>query len=256
MPKMKFKCNQCGQCCSRIRGIIPEGDRKFIQEFAYGRLPLVQLIPIEKMTFPLYDWEAKRFLKWKGSIEADIKPLRAIFDLHKNRAIIVSYYIDADYCPFLKENKCAIYDKERAFVCRMFPFNKSPILKTGAESDREGLFGECPSVEEIKKNSPEDNELLPLFLRDAFGDNSFLNAMQNDIVTEWMNQTIMELIKKNIIRPALGYPYEYLMKRIANTDKIDFTDFLVREGVCSSDEMEKLIKRFDMNTDAIEKTLK
>ena len=72
-PEKVFKCNQCGTCCSHIRGMMPREDREFMQKMAYGKLPLVQLVPIEKMSFPLWDWEAERFKKWQHEVNVDGK---------------------------------------------------------------------------------------------------------------------------------------------------------------------------------------
>ncbi|MBI2124637.1 hypothetical protein HYT92_02485, partial [Candidatus Pacearchaeota archaeon] len=101
----KFKCNACGSCCSHIRGMIPKEDAEFIKKYSFGKLPVVQLVPVERMTFPLWDWEAKRFMEWQKevNIDARIRPLRAIMDLKSNKAIIVTYFMDAetDACPLL-----------------------------------------------------------------------------------------------------------------------------------------------------------
>jgi len=80
-----------------------------------------------------------------------------------------------------------------------------------------------------------------------------LNVVQNDIIAEWVNKTIIELIKEKKIRPAMNYPYDLLLRRVKNSEKIDFTDFLVEIGTYSREEMDKLIKRFDDNKDAKEK---
>jgi len=252
----KFKCNACGSCCSHIRGIIPKEDKEFIKEFAFGKMPVVQLVPVEQMTFPLWDWEAKRFMEWQHEADVDgrIKPLRAIFDLKSNKAIILTYFMDGktDACPFLKDNKCSIYHTKRAYVCRLFPFNRSPFAGSDAKH-KETLFGECGAMEKILPQLPGDFGKMIKFLSEAFPDESFLNAVQNDIVIEWANKTIIDLIKKKIIKPAMNYPYEFLLKRISNAEKIDFTDFLVQTGYLSSEEKESLINRFDNNTDAKEK---
>ena len=80
-----------------------------------------------------------------------------------------------------------------------------------------------------------------------------MNAVQNDIVVEWANKAIVDLIRKKIIKPAMNYPYEFLVKQIGNSEKIDFTDFLVEAKHLSSAEKESLINRFDNNIDAEEK---
>lgn len=252
----KFQCNACGSCCSHIRGIIPKEDQEFIREFAFGKMPVVQIAPVERMTFPLWDWEAKRFMEWQkeAKVNANLKPLRVIFDLKSNKAIILTYFMDSetDACPFLKQGKCSIYHTKRAYVCRLFPFNHGPFIQNGADL-KEGLFGECGAMEKILPQLPRNFDEMVKFLNKAFPDESFLNAVQNDIVVEWANKMIVDLARKKIIKPAMNYPYELLIKGIANAEKIDFTDFLVEAEQMSSAEKETLINRFDNNIDAKEK---
>lgn len=252
----KFKCNACGACCSHISGMIPKEDWQFIKEHAFGKLPVVQLVPVEQMTFPLWDWEAKRFMEWQKEVNVDarIKPLRAILDLKSNKAIILTYFMDSenDACPLLKENKCSIYHTKRAYVCRLFPFNRSPFINS-KNSDPKDLFGECGAMEKILPQLPNNFNEMIKFLNEAFPDGSFLNAVQNDIIIEWANKVIIGLMREKIIKPAINYPYEFLLKRIKNSENIDFMDFLVEIGHITAEEKEELIKRFDDNIDAREK---
>ena len=255
----KFKCNACGACCSHIRGMIPKEDKEFIKEYAFGKLPVVQLVPVEQMTFPLWGWEAKRFMEWQKEVNVDarIRPLRAILDLNSNKAIILTYFMDSetDACPLLKDNKCSIYHTKRAFVCRLFPFNRSPFINIG-QGSKENLFGNCGAMEKIIPAMPDNFDEIIKFLNGAFPDGSFLNAVQNDIVIEWSNKIIVDLIKKKMIRPAINYPYDLLLKRIYSSEKIDFTDFLIEIGHSTAEQMENLINRFDNNSDAEEKIRK
>ncbi|MDP7244285.1 MAG: YkgJ family cysteine cluster protein [Flavobacteriales bacterium] len=245
-----FKCNQCGSCCSHIRGMMPQEDKEFMKEMAYGKLPLVQLVPIEKMSFPLWDWEAKRFRKWQQEVNVDakIKPSRAILDLSTNKTIIVTYFMDSDACPFLKDRKCLVYTTKRAYVCRLFPFNRGPFLKTGEEPKKENMFGTCDAMEKLMPIIPENYNDMVKFLSKAFPDGSFENAVQFDYITEWVNRTIVVLMKKKLLRPAMNYPYDFFLKRFENSEKIDFTDFLEQSGYI--DNKEELIKKFDENRDA------
>ena len=253
----KFKCNACGSCCSHIRGIVPKDDREFIKEHAFGKLPVIQLVPVEQMTFPLWDWEAKRFLEWQHEADADarISPLRAIMDLNSNKAIILTYFMDGktDACPFLRDSKCSIYHTKRAYVCRLFPFNRGPFLNQEGMKLKEDMFGECGAMEHILPQVPNEFNKMIKFLNEAFPDGSFLNAVQNDIVIGWVNTMIINLMKEKIIKPAMNYPYNFLLKRIANSSKIDFTDFLVEVGYMTEENKQKLISRFDDNADAKEK---
>ena len=255
----KFKCGACGTCCSHIRGAVPEQDAKFLNENLFGKMPIVQLVPVERMTFPLWDWEAKRFIGWQheAKVNARISPLRAIMDLKSNKAIVISYFMDSesDACALLKNGKCSIYGTRRAYVCRMFPFNKSPFIKgmvSGINLKQE-LFGECGAMGQVLANFPEDLHEMAKFLNEAFPDASFINAVQNGIVIEWVNKTIVDLIRKNIINPAFGYPYKFLSRRVSACEKIDFTDFLVEFGYLTAGERETLLNRFDNNAEATEK---
>ncbi len=252
--RLKFTCQACGSCCSKIRGKLSEEEEKFLKEYGYGKMPLVNVVPLEKISFPLWDWEAKRFKRWQKEVDIDakIKPSRVVFDLDSNKTIIVTYYMDSDRCPLLlKDGKCSIYNKKRAYICRFFPFQRTPFLDAGANPG--DMFGTCPAIEDIVPFLPTSNQELIKSLYDSFGDN-FLNAIQNDIITEWVNKTVIDAWKKhNKIRPAIDYPHEKLLKRIENSEKIDFTDFLVENGIHTQEEMDKLIKRFDDCEDAKEK---
>ncbi len=244
---MKFRCENCGECCRHIRGMIPAEDKEFLKEYAYGKMPLFQLQPVDKISFPLWSWEAKRFLGWQKdvNIEGKIKPSRAMFDLGTNKAIIVTYFFDSDSCPFLIDNKCAVYDKKRAYICRLFPFNKGPFIETD-DHLKEDMFGSCIAMKEILKNCPDGKEDMVEFLNQVMPD-ELLNVVQHDIITEWVNKTIVALVKKKRIRPAMNYPYDFLMRRVSNSDKIDFTDFLVEIDYYTEYEINEMIQRFDNN---------
>lgn len=255
--KAQFRCNACGSCCSHIRGFIPEQDRAFLKEYAFGRLPVVQLVPVEQMTFPLWDWEAARFRQWgkEAGIDPRVKPLRVIYDEEKDTAVILSYFMDAetDACPLLQDGKCAIYRTKRAYVCRLFPFNRSPVsgpLSSGM--DARSYFGECGAMEKILPNLPADKENVIPFLTDAFPGGEFLDALQNDLTIEWSNRTIIELMRERKLRPAINQPYEGLMKKMLYSRQVDFTEFLVECGHLSVLERDMLLHRFDENEDARE----
>jgi Fe-S-cluster containining protein len=232
--------------------MMPKEDTGFIKEMAFGKLPLVQLAPLEEMSFPLYDWEAKRFKEWQKEVNVDgkIKPLRGILDLNTNKAIIVTYFMDSDACPFLKDKKCILYNTKRAYICRLFPFNRSPFLEVGDKPKKENMFGTCDGMEKLMPSIPEDYDNMVRFLSKAFPDGSFENAVQFDYINEWVNRTIIGLMKKKLLRPAINYPYSLFLKRFNNAEKIDFTDFLEQSGYIKSKE--ELIKEFDENKNANE----
>ena len=111
-------------------------------------------------------------------------------------------------------------------------------------------------MENILPQVPEDFSAMIKFLNEAFPDGSFINAVQNDIIVEWANKAIIDLMGKKIIKPAMNHPYKFLLRRIENADKTDSTDFLVEAGYATESEMHGLIKNFDDNTGAKEKIAK
>ena len=139
-------------------------------------------------------------MEWQREVKIDAKiaPSRAIYDLDSNKAIVVTYYMDSDDCPFLKNKKCLIYNKKRAYICRLFPFNKGPFLKTGESLKKEDMFGTCPSLKGILPmlNDKNKKEFVNQ-LKEAFG-NDFLNVMEYDYLTEWINKMVIVIIKPPI----------------------------------------------------------
>ncbi|MFH2027793.1 MAG: YkgJ family cysteine cluster protein, partial [Nanoarchaeota archaeon] len=247
----KFICKACGQCCSNIRGLIGEKDKQFLKEFAYGRLPLVALKPVEELTFPLWDWEAKRFISQaeEKGIDHKIIPSRVMYDLNTNSTIVVTYAIDSASCTFLKDNKCQVYEN-RAFICRFFPFQHGPFLKMDEKITKESMFGSCPSITQILQEVDESSQgILVKQLYDSFGDN-FLAVVQADLATEWINSKIIYILQNRQIRPALNYPYDKLLKRIETSQMVDLSDFMIKNAVVSKGDMEKAISRFENFEDA------
>jgi len=110
------------------------------------------------------------------------------------------------------------------------------------------MFGTCGAMDPLMPSIPETYDDMVKFLSKAFPDGSFENAIQFDYITEWVNKTIINLMKQKLIRPAMNYPYEFFLKRFNNAEKIDFTDFLEQSGYIGSKE--ELIKGFDDNGDA------
>src|SRR3989338_1396894 len=224
-----FQCCACGRCCSNIRGLASDEEKEFIRQYGKGKLPLVQIQDPSEMTFPLWDFEAKRFRQYEKDmgIDAHIVPARGIMDLKSNRFIIVTYQMKTiAACPFQSESKkCSIYHTKRAFICHLFPFNRSPFSQ-GTDS-AQALFGHCHTLDSFKQAFHyNDKTQLRSELRRSFGP-ILENAVQHDFLIEWSNNLVIKLTKDGIVRPALNYPEAHLMRRIRNCAHIDFTDFLV-----------------------------
>lgn len=251
MPE--FKCQHCAKCCSNIKGFKSEKDKEFALEYAFGKLPIFSLLPLEDHSYPLWDFEAKRLIKdaEEKNIQHKIQPAKAIFDLNTNQTIITNYSIDNNICTFLEGNRCRSYEK-RGFICKMFPFQHGPFLKID-EFTINQMFGSCPSIKDIIDHlETYDKKKFSKQLYERFGD-SFLAVLQADYITEWINKTILELMKTKKLRPAINYPYDLLLKRVNNSEKIDFMDYLVQINKITEQEKEELINKFLNNKNAKEK---
>ena len=242
-----FKCCACGRCCSNIRGLGSKEEKEFIMEYGHGKLPVIELIDADRLTFPLWNFEARRFREYerKAGIDAGIVPSRGVMDLKSGKFIVIAYQMTADAaCPFLlKSGKCGIYDTKRAYVCHLFPLKRSPYLRLEAES--KDIFGKCHTLDKFKDlfDFSEKNVLLKQ-LYGSLGD-ALLNAVQHDIVIEWSNKAVMEMMRIGLIRPAMNYPVDFLMKRIENSILIDLSDFIVESGFKTREEMDRITERFE-----------
>ena len=193
-------------------------------------MPIIQLVPVEQMSLSVWDWEAKRLNKKAKElgIKADIKPFRALFDLNTNKTIIMSYYLDHDSCPFLDEkNLCKAYE-ERPLVCKQFP------IQTVSLEEKPSVM-KCPAVEDAKTKTKE--EMNPYFAE------IYKYAQKNDDLIRWQNQKIIELLKNKKIRPIKDYPYNFLLKRMNNSEKIDFTEYIFEEKITIPEEIEEETKQ-------------
>ncbi len=240
----KFNCRGCGECCANIGGFLSDDERSFMEEYGHGKLPLVQVTPTDQMTFPLWDFEAERFLLYgdEKGIDPKIGPSRGFYDLDTNRFVVVTYHINSKRCPFLGTNGgCRIYEKERALICYLYPFNKSPFYP-----DSKASFGSCPNAKDF---GGRHNINYLKELHGYYGD-ILLASIEHDYIMEWSNRMIVKMMKEKKIRPALNYPYKNLLRRIENSDKIDFTSFLIESGEYGSKEMEKAILCFKEFADA------
>ncbi len=225
---MKFNCIKCGECCSNIRGRIDGDEKEFIESNFFGKMPIVQLVPVDKMSLSLWGWEADKLVERAKElgIDAEIKPFRVVFDLKENKSIVISYFLDHDNCPFLKDNECLCYE-DRPLVCKQFP------IQTVSLEDKP-VLAKCPALKDVGVMRREE-------MKDYFGE-SYDAAVKNDSVIEWHNMKVMELIKEGKVKPVKDYPFNFLLKRVGNSEKMNFTDYILDKGIADKGEIDKIIK--------------
>jgi len=200
-----------------------------MEELMRASFPLVQLVPVDRVSFPIFSWEKEALesaAKEKG-IDALFRPLRGIYDTPTGKTVLVSYFIDSDECPFLLENLCMAYDR-RPLVCRMFPFNSGP-----KSSEKVEYASFCPGCKEIQTiNLPAMHEF--------FGEN-LTNAIQNDLVVEKVNRLIIGLMRDGHVKPALNYPPQQVLRMMLKSEKMDLFDFVREKGIMTEAQISEFI---------------
>jgi Fe-S-cluster containining protein len=159
----KFICEGCGNCCKKFG---PKG-------------------------LPLFDFEKERALKIAKQLglKLDIRPTEIV------DGKTVLYGMFSEPCPFLKDNKCSIYD-ERFLICRQFPIFSTASFKFSKIS---GVpeFMECPNFDCKKKLSEfigDEIKTIPEienYLKETYGE-CFDFAKKSNEETERIMRELME----------------------------------------------------------------
>ncbi len=195
----KFICHGCAKCCKKFG---PKG-------------------------LPLFEFEKKKAeeIALQRGIILDIRPTEVFLDKLSGNRFAVLYGLFQEPCPFLKDNKCTIYD-ERFMICRQFPVFSTASFKfakiTGAPD-----FMECGSFDTKKqfsqflgnefKSIPEIEE----YLKNTY-ENCFEIAKKSNEETEKIMNTLISLEKEGKIElQSIDY------KTLKNSEAIlGFSEFL------------------------------
>lgn len=194
----KFSCLHCSKCCKSEKKGISFGLR-------------------------LFDFEAK-ILKKRAkelNISADIIPCTTIADKHSNKNIAIFYMFDnTEICPFLKENKCIVYE-ERPVMCRAFP-----IIVSGLETREIVRSNACPAVKKLKKKDSKNiKEVI-----DVYGD-VYLYCYLFEYIIKKEKKIVNQLVKKEQIT----------VDRAPNNYKfIDISDYFKINNIQMEDYQEEI----------------
>ncbi len=185
---MKFECKQCGKCCSIIKN----------SEKSIGGLPL-------------FEWEKEeleRLASEKG-IKLEIGPTDLVFDKKSNSYICINFSLKQEPCPFLKDNKCSIYEK-RPLICRYFPLAESPLsLKEGKGIDVTS-FLHCHNF--------DANKFLIENLK--AGEEKSLQLTKNKIAKEYSNTFGKEMLVYATMKDSIKAFCEKILKQLIETKKV------------------------------------
>ncbi|MBD3228473.1 MAG: hypothetical protein GF329_09815 [Candidatus Lokiarchaeota archaeon] len=132
----KFICKNCGLCCKTAEIMLSSREIGGIS-YALG---------IEKNEFIEKYLQKKKINKIKKIYGRTYKITGECYVIKKSKNAI---------CPFLKKNKCNIYDF-RPIVCRLFPYTWEYLKKSNEVNIdySENGWNECPGIE---KNDNKSN---------------------------------------------------------------------------------------------------
>lgn len=210
----KFSCNNCGACCTR---------------FGVHR------------ALPFFEWEIAILKKEakKRKINLDLRPINILFDENSKIYFFPQYGMFNEPCPFLKENKCLIYE-ERPYVCRMFPLIKTPFIET--EEINYGWFCICPHfnleefVRKTKEKKLKEENLKELF-RESFGECNEICEKATRIRNE-IDGIMKKLIEEGKVK----------LRGVEENEKVSkpvpILEFLIKIKVINPKEKRDMIKNF------------
>lgn len=201
---MKFECKCCGKCC-----------RNFGDENKY---------------LPLFEWEVERYKKLATSkkLKPNFKQIRYLLDEKSGIVFVYLYGMTTEPCPFLKDNKCSIYE-DRALICQQFPLLWTAKLHIG-DNFGASCFSTCQKFDckkEFDDKFPVDEiekEVVDEYLKETYGI-CFDSAVQSNTI----GRLILAIIKKHDL---VG---ELKLKQIDEKDlvkykAVSFTEFLKIKG--------------------------
>ncbi|MBI4018041.1 MAG: YkgJ family cysteine cluster protein [Candidatus Aenigmarchaeota archaeon] len=232
----KFECCRCGACCTNIRTLHQDAKEQRI---------IFRIPDNEGTGLPLWPWEAERLRKIaeERGIDASIEPLQFFYDKKGKQGVIVSYHLNSNSCPFYKPGECTVYG-QRPHVCRMFPLISSGIF--------EFRFGRQPRFARTVCNSDSGAGCYEAGNAKDFAgrmrqyyDDSFIVAVQNDIINYFIASKIKELTQEGVIDPVIA-PRELALGRFEKSGKISFMQLLEENG----ENAEELAETFKSLRDA------
>lgn len=217
---MKFECKCCGFCCKNFG----EGKNKYL---------------------PIFEWEVETYEKIAKSrnIKINFKPIRYLLDEKSGIIFIYLYGMTTEPCPFLKDNKCSIYE-DRAIICKQFPLLWTAKLHIGNDFGA-SCFSECPNFD-CKKDFDDkfpideiEKEEIDNYLKETYE-----SCFDSTVLSNTIGRKILEIIKKHDVN------HELKLKDINENDlekykQMSFVEFLKFKGF--KEDAKELEKMYEEN---------
>lgn len=215
----KFKCYNCGYCCSNFG---PAG------------------------TLPIFHWEKKKLeaIATKKNISLNFIPENVYYDSISKKIFFVNYGMKNMPCPFLKNNKCSIYN-ERPLICKSFPIGKNPLFeKKEISSIKPNWFIHCKNygsegfIKEINNPSINVSKKIEKYIQ-TFGEMSWNSSFKIEKIKYFVESEIKKLVNLGKISIKEFDWIDYKKHTIVNV-----FDFLVMRDVLNEKRKEQILEKF------------
>ncbi|MGQ9846966.1 MAG: YkgJ family cysteine cluster protein [Bacteroidales bacterium] len=230
----------CGRCCRNMRGRTYRKHKTLPYIFMFTP-PSLKTIGLFEWELPVLELHAKKL-----AIPLRIKPDNVIWDQNSKNAIVITWNLDHDDCPFMSDkNKCRIYDY-RPLVCQTYPLMAVGLLQYITERHG-GPFeiglADCPNCAKLpfQEGTPLSCRPSSLFstLFKVYG-STFLGALRFDGASIIIFEHLEQAVEKGIIRPAIVD--KNVIKAILRSAPVGLFEFLQSEGVIDKKDIEKEIQ--------------
>jgi Fe-S-cluster containining protein len=224
----KFKCTNCGVCCSGEFIYKP----KVIKD-EYG---IFYTFDPEDKILALWPWEAERIRRLgdEMGLRPVVRPSSFIVDKKERRAIILMWFLDANSCPFHINNRCSIR-RDRPFTCKEFPLygHRKGI----------GISSQCPDI--VRPPMVDDEKENGRTILEAYTDEIVYLFKDMDIY-RMVFDFLGDLEKNDVIKWDKDATVEQATL-VINDEKtrLDLFELLLTNGIMSKEQLEQLVERLE-----------
>ncbi len=230
-----FSCKRCGECCRNFSVALDiQTEERIIFHLE------------DRVSMALWEWEAERLRSESErlGIGFSLKPVTFFYDKLSETPILTSWTMKHEDCPFLSGTACNIYEK-RPLACRMFPLVKSGVFDFLAGRSISLPKSACKNnaIEGIIENGSIQISEYIMKMSGYYG-NTFLAAVQSDMIKFYIASEIKKFAEKNMARPLIS-PKHLAITRYHKRKPLTFFEFLIAAGAETSESIGKKTEMFD-----------
>ncbi len=231
----KFKCSNCGVCCS--------GEYIYKQKVLNDEYGIFYTYDREDKILALWPWEAERLRRLGDAmnLRTVVRPSSFIVDKKERRAVILMWFLDVNSCPFHIKDRCSIR-RDRPFTCKEFPLygHRNGI----------GISSQCPDI--VKFSMGDDEEENGRTILEAYRDEIVYLFKDMDIY-RMVFDFLGDLEKNDIIKWDRAATVDEATLLIDDKKaQLDLFELILANGIMSKEQLEQLVERLESVEDVKE----